>query len=293
MKRGWLGCSLLLAWLALLAVPAWAELTLRDDRGVTLHFDRPPQRIVSLLPSLTEAVCALDACSRLVGVDRYSDWPARVLKLPRLGGLDDVQIERTLALKPDLVLMSSSERVSERLQALGLKVMVLDSQTHADVQRTLVLLARMLGEPAKGELLWVAIQQQIGSAAARVPARLRGRKVYYEVDPTPFAASEDSFIGQTLKRLGMGNAVPAAMGSFPALNPEYVVRAQPDIIMSGRAELATMAARPGWSGLRALRQHQTCGFDTAASYLLVRPGPRLGEAAMLLADCLAALPPLR
>src|SRR5438046_90182 len=71
-----------------------APVEVRDDTGRVLRLEQPPQRIVSLLPSLTEAVCALGACAQLVGVDRYSNWPASVGALPRLGGLDDPGIER-------------------------------------------------------------------------------------------------------------------------------------------------------------------------------------------------------
>src|SRR4051812_47432960 len=83
---------------------AMAQVELRDDRGATHRFSTPPQRIVSLLPSLTESICALGACSRLVGTDRYSNSPASVMSLPKLGGLDDAQVERIVALRPDVVL---------------------------------------------------------------------------------------------------------------------------------------------------------------------------------------------
>jgi iron complex transport system substrate-binding protein len=69
-----------------------------DDRGIALELARPPQRIVTMLPSLAEMVCELGACDRLVGVDDYSNWPAQVRGLPRLGGLEDTNIERVLAL---------------------------------------------------------------------------------------------------------------------------------------------------------------------------------------------------
>ena len=74
----------------------------------------PPQRIVSLLPSITESVCALGACARLIGVDRYSNWPDSVKALPQLGGLDDPAIERIVGLKPDLVLAAPSSRATDR-----------------------------------------------------------------------------------------------------------------------------------------------------------------------------------
>ena len=270
-----------------------AEVSLRDDRGATLVLAAPPQRIVSLLPSVTESVCALGACARLVGTDRFSNWPASVLALPKLGGLEDAQIERIVALKPDVVLVSASARVTDRLEALGLKVLVLESRDHADVKRTLDVLAQMLGTQAQAGRVAAAIERETRAAVARVPAALRGKRVYFEVDATPFAAGPGSFIGETLARLGVANAVPAGLGPFPKLNPEYVVRLQPDIMMANDRNLADMAKRPGWASLRALRNGQSCGFTSERYELLIRPGPRMGEAAGVLADCLAALDKVR
>ena len=81
-----------------------APITVQDDRGASVTFAQPPMRIVSLLPSLTETVCALGACDRLVAVDRYSNHPAAVRALPRAGGGLDPDLERVLALEPDVVL---------------------------------------------------------------------------------------------------------------------------------------------------------------------------------------------
>src|SRR4029453_6170705 len=99
---------------------------------------------VSLLPSMAEFVCALDACGRLVGVDDYSNHPASVRALPHVGGLEDARGETIAPLKPDLVLAPTSSRALERLQSLGLKVLALEPRTFADVQRVLALLGPLL-----------------------------------------------------------------------------------------------------------------------------------------------------
>jgi iron complex transport system substrate-binding protein len=273
---------------ALVTSAAMAQATVRDDRGATHGFATPPQRIVSLLPSLTETVCALGACSRLVGTDRYSNWPASVLALPKLGGLEDAQVERIVALRPEVVLAARSARVIDRLEALGLRVVVVESQTHADVRRTAVLLAHMLGSPAQADRVWDAIEHDLRRASQRVPPALRGQRVYFEVSSVPHAAGAGSFIGETLARLGMGNIVPPELGPFPQLNPEYVVRARPDIVMASRVALGSMSSRPGWQAIAALRG-RSCGFDTERYEVLIRPGPRMGEAALAMADCLAGL----
>ena len=103
-----------------------AGLQVTDDRGVTVSLAQSPQRIVSLLPSLTETVCELGQCHRLVGVDRYSNHPASVRKLPQTGGGIDPNIEAIVALRPDVVLMAASSRGVQRLESLGLKVLMLE-----------------------------------------------------------------------------------------------------------------------------------------------------------------------
>lgn len=295
-QRAARGPALLAQWLLALAcawlVPAWAAaqaIQLRDDRGTEHRLSAPPQRIVSMLPSLTETAWVLGVGSRLIGVDRYSNWPAEIAKLPHLGGLDDAQIEAIAALKPDLILASTSSRAMERLEALGFTVVRLKSESHADVRRTLDLVARLLGKPDEGARVWAGLMREIDAAATRVPGALRGQRVYFEIGGGPYAAGTTSFIGETLARLGMGNIVPAELGPFPKLNPEFVVRAKPDLIMGVRREQAALVARPGWNALPAVRDRRLCGFETPQYEMLIRPGPRMGEAAGLLADCLARL----
>ena len=282
-------------WGMALAAPlaAAAGYSVEDDRGRRIELPAPPQRVVSLLPSLTETVCALKACTRLVGTDRWSNWPAEVLALPKLGGLEDTQIERLVALKPDLVLSAGSSRANDRLEALGLRVMALEPKNLQDTERVIGKVAQALGDPAAGAALWQRLQQRVAAAAARVPAAVRGQTVYFEVGSAPYAAGEASFIGEVLTRLGMAHTVPAALGPFPKLNPEFVVRAQPQIIMASSRSLADMPNRPGWSALQALRDQRHCGFPAERWEMLIRPGPRLADAADALADCLVGLPALR
>jgi len=261
-----------------------------DDRGIAVHFTRPPQRIVSLLPSLTETVCALGQCARLVGVDRYSNFPDSVKKLPQVGGGLDPNVEAIVALKPDLVLMATSTRLDAQLQALGIKVLALEPKNHADVKRTLEALAKAL---ASGDALavWRDIDARLQTAAQSLPPQVANTRVYFEVNRAPFAAGESSFIGETLTRLGAKNIVPAKLGAFPQLNPEFVVRANPDVIMVGDMNYAGMDSRPGWAGIRAIRRGHVCVFTPAQADMLVRPGPRMADGAQLMARCLKdALP---
>ena len=262
-------------------------MTLFDDQQKKVELAKPAQRIVSLLPSLTETVCALGQCAKLVGVDRYSNWPESVKSLPRMGGGIDPNIESIVAQKPDLVLLAGSTRGIERLQSLGITVLSLEPRTHADVKRVVLTIAQALGLTlTEGERVWRDIDAGVETAVQSLSAQARLQRVYFEVSPTPYGASESSFIGETLLRMGVGNILPAALGPFPQINPEFVVRAQPDVILAGDSSRQSLLQRPGWPQLKAVRQERLCVFPQDQADVVVRAGPRMAEGARLMAQCL-------
>jgi iron complex transport system substrate-binding protein len=288
-RRRWRSALAALCGLLVSGAVVAAPYELQDEGGARVRFEAPPQRIVSLLPSLTETVCALGACARLVGVDRYSNFPAEVQALPQLGGGIDPNLEALVRLQPDLVLLSRASRLEGRMRALGLKVMVLEPQRHADVERVLTTLGQVLYGPGdvRAAQVWHGIQDGVARAAASVPVSARQARVYIEVNQGPYAASPASYIGETLARLGPSNIVPATLGPFPKLNPEFVVRADPDVIMVGNRSMQGGFTYPGWERLRAVRTQRVCVFTTAEADILVRSGPRMDQAAAIMARCLA------
>jgi iron complex transport system substrate-binding protein len=255
-----------------------------DDRNTTVTLRTPAQRIVSMLPSLTESVCALGKCSVLVGVDRFSNFPKSVDALSRLGGIADANIEGIVRLKPDLVLVEKSSPLIARLQSLGISVMAFDVQSMADVQRTLRQLDKVLGSAESGAV-WERIQLEIARASRALSPSQKAAWVYFEVNSAPFAAGKTSFIGELLDRLGMQNIATEKMGAYPKINPEFVVQSRPDLIMTTEASPKQLAQRPGWKSIPAIEANRICFFSAAQSDVLVRPGPRMGEAAGLIADC--------
>ncbi|MEJ6008049.1 helical backbone metal receptor [Paucibacter sp. AS339] len=276
----WLACGLLAT-----AAAAQGRVEIKDDLGQTTQWAKPPHRIVTLLPSLTETICELGACDRLVGVDRYSNFPAQVNRLPKLGGLDDTQIETVVSLKPDVVLVAPSSRVSDRLRGLGLTVVTLETKSYADVQRVLDKLGQLL-QISDAQAIWRRIDATVGAAAQSIPAQARGTLVYYEVDRSPYAAGPVSFMGETMARLGARNIITPEMGPFPKISPEYVVRAKPQLIMIGRRNVEGLYQRPGWDRIPAIANKRVCVFDAEQSDVMSRPGPRMGEAAQIMARCL-------
>jgi iron complex transport system substrate-binding protein len=283
------GASMLLCAFAVafaFALQAQAQaLQVTDDRGVTVELPQPPRRIVSLVPSLTEIVCELNACDRLVGIDDFSNWPPPARKLPRLGGLDDANIEMIVALKPDLVMLSSSSRAIGRLEDLGIKVVALQPKSVADLRRAWHQVGTAVGAGGAREA-WDRVEAGVDAAARSLPAALRGTTVYFEVNSGPYAASEASFIGELLTRVGAANVVPGRLGPFPKLNPEFVMRADPQVIMISDRNARALKDRPGWDRIRAVRTGRVCMFTAEQGDVLVRPGPRMAQAARLMVDCL-------
>jgi iron complex transport system substrate-binding protein len=271
----------------LFATTSAQAITVKDDLNRTVQFDRAPQRVVSMLPSLTETVCALKQCHRLVGVDRYSNFPASVKKLPQLGGGLDPNIEAIVALKPDVVLMAGSSKGYARLIELGVRVVLLEPKNQADVLRSLQVMGDLFDIPPKQGALavWAELQQGIQTASKLLPAPMLGSSVYFEAG-APYAAGEASFVGELMTALGLKNIVPASMGPFPALNPEFVVAANPSVIMLGETSLKELAGRPGWRRLTAIREQRVCSFSSEERDMLVRPGPRMVQGAQLMVSCI-------
>lgn len=289
--KGRLSITAALAFV-LAAAPA-ASLSVRDDMGREVTFNQPPQRIVSLLPSLTETVCELGACDRLVATDRFSDWPAQVQALPKTGGLEDAEIEEIVRLRPDLVLLSRSQRITDRLRELGVESFALDTQTYAAIAHIVTTLGTILALPERSAAINQEIARAVRDIGKQASAKRRGSgpTAYIEVDGAPYAAGPESFIGEMSTRLGIRNIVTADLGPFPKINPEYVVRHDPDVIFLLHSDILHLADRPGWDQIRAVKEHRLCSFPSAVLSTIIRPGPRVAEGMRAMEDCLERVSP--
>jgi cobalamin transport system substrate-binding protein len=291
-------CSLVFGIAAVAFAPACGAapappIVVRDDLGHEITLAHPPQRLISLLPPLTETVCELGECGRLVATDRYSNWPDSVKALPKTGGLEDPLIEAIVRLHPDLVLLSSAQRITARLRELGIESVALDTQTYAHISHVITVIGTILDVPERAAALNRRIEAEVREIGEQTIAARRGAapSVYFEVDPGPYAAGPESFIGEMLARLGARNIVDANLGPFPKLNPEYVVRRNPDIIFISPADAPHLADRPGWDQIRAVREKRICSFPPDVRDTIVHGGPRIADGMRAIAGCLARMTP--
>ena len=252
-----------------------------------------PQRIISLLPSATETVCALGACNRLIGVDEFSLDPPQVRALPQLGKTWQPDIERIVALRPDLVLVGHVAGVIQRLQAAKIPYMVADATTMNQVHATLFKLDGVL-KTQQADKVWQRMQQHVNAIASELKKQGgdAALKVYLEVDPAMYSAGPNSFMGQLLTRLGVSNIAPESATQFMRLSPEFVLRADPDLIILAHHgdNSRKLDERPGWQHMRAMqpqqRSYRVCQLTEDEARAATRPGPRLDLAAEVFANCI-------
>ena len=258
-------------------------LTLTDDLGRKVTLQAEPRRVVSVLPSTTETLCALGLCERLVGVDDYSDFPTSVSKLPKVGGLYNPNIEAMVALKPDLVLVSKYGKLAESLVAAGITVLAINPETYDEVFSKTLVLGRVMNREAQAKTLVIQMRRDIAKIEILTKNAVRKPTAYYEVDPTPYTAGPNSFIGVLLGKAGAVNIIPASLGDFPKISSELVVQQNPQLILG--VDLATAKARPGWANIAAVKSERVTAIvpGSALDNLLTRPGPRLPLALAALA----------
>lgn len=245
-----------------------------------------PLRVVSLLPSTTELVCELGACDRLVAVDQHSNYPQSIRALPRVGSMGTWSIEALVRARPDLVLMPRDPQLAERLKQLGLTHRVVDPRNLVEVRASFGEVAQDLGlGAARGERLWQSLQSQMQSLRAAMPASALRQRVHVELDSAGYVAGPSSYLGELVQALGMRHALTLENPPYPHLSPEWVVRAQPDWLLLLFTPTTPLPQRPGWTQLSAVKARQVCAYSPDEVDVLVRPGPRLAQAARLLVQC--------
>jgi iron complex transport system substrate-binding protein len=249
------------------------------------------ERVVSLVPSMTEAIVALGERSRLVARTDY-DLGRDLASLPSVGGATDPSLERILALQPDLVLVwqdSGLPPVKARLEAMGLRTEPVASSSLGDFRRSLARLGELLGVPERAARLIRTIHDSLGAVGAWVAQRPPVR-VFYMVWPNPLITTGSGTYVDTLITLAGGvNIFADAPTAWPTVTFEALLRRDPDVIVWPRrlderdTAAQALRTRPGWRRLRAIRRGRLVSVDVD---LFNRPGPRLALAARALARAL-------
>ncbi len=251
-----------------------------------------PLRVVSLAPSLTELLFAMDLGDTLIGRSSACDYPAAARDLPSVGGFGRPNPEMLHRLRPDLVITTDLEKpgLRRQLERQGATVRVLPCESWAELRAAARELGALLNASAQADR-WV---QQMETRIERLQARSSRRplderpKVYVEVWGNPvMTVGKDAFLNEVIAWAGGRNVAADVAGRYPTISGEWVVREDPDVILVAYmlADLPAAQAirrRLGWSGIAGLRENRM--VDDVDPDWLLRPGPRLLDGAEALAD---------
>ena len=253
-----------------------------------------PAAIVSLSPTATEMLFAVGAGDQVIAVDEFSNYPPEA-PVTELSGFRP-NLEAIAAYGPDLVMMSGNpEEIASGLEALGIPVLIHEAALSLDdVYRQMLQVGAATGHSgAAGELV-ASIREEIGGLVDRYADPGLGLTFYHEISDTFFSATSSTFIGTVYGLFGLENIADAADPDgygYPQLSAEYILEADPDIIFYGCAVWCgttadSIAERPGWSELQAVRNGYLFEFDDDLSS---RWGPRVIEFVRLVGRTLQAL----
>jgi iron complex transport system substrate-binding protein len=250
----------------------------------------PPQRIVSLAPSLTETLFALGLGDRVVGVTRFCAHPPVARELPQVGGYLDPNYEALVALEPDLVvLIPSSAETGRRLESLGIPVLPVDQHDVAGVLQSITVLAVTCGVPGRGIELRASIEERLTAVAELVAGVPRPRAVVVVghdvgggVVRRVWAAGPDTFYDDVLEVAGGVNAVAGGISRYPELSREGLAALDPDVVLDVIAGVEERGIdldeiRAGWQELVELRVVREARVSILEGDVMVVPGPRLPE----------------
>jgi iron complex transport system substrate-binding protein len=250
--------------------------TIRAANGA-VTITKKPVRIVSLSPTSTETLYAVGAGRQIVAVDELSNYPRRAPRT-KLSGFRP-NAEAIAAYRPDLVVVASEGGVAE-LERLGIKVLQLPAATTlAGAYRQVSQLGRATGHPRLAATTVKRMRARIAAAVRSVHTRTRRLAVYHELTTDFYSVTSRTFIGQIYRLFGLRNIADAAGGTsdYPQLSGEYIIAANPDLIVLADSKCcgqryATVAARPGWSTINAVRSRRVVAMDDD---IASRWGPRI------------------
>jgi iron complex transport system substrate-binding protein len=251
-----------------------------DEAGRTVRVPVSPARIVSLAPSLTEAVYALGLQDRLVGDTDFCDYPSEAQKKPKVGGGINPNLEVIASLHPDLVLVTKSFNRLDTVRALdnlGIPSYSTDPHTVDEIISSTEKLADVLGAPDAGKSLADDLQRRLATLQAKI-ALLPQTRVLFVVWMQPLmSVGKSTFVADALRKAGADSIVESGQ-DWPQMDLEEVVHLQPDYLVfaeshsnSGTSDFDSLSVTPGWRLLDAVHNHRIAVVSEA----VIRPAPRI------------------
>ncbi len=272
---GWLAAGASLVWVA--AGTAAAQISAVDDSGHRIALNAPAKRIVSLAPHTTELLFAAGAGERVVGVSAYSDYPAQASRLPSVGDAMRADLERVIALKPDLIVAWKSGNNAgqlARLRALGFAVFDSEPRKLDDIASSLERLGTLAGSDM-GRTAAEQFRRELGALRSRYAARTPVT-VFYQIWPSPLMTLNDAHIvSEAIRVCGGVNVFGSLAPLVPTVSRESVLNADPQVIFISDEDPQAFDRWRSFGKLTAVRHNTLYRVNGS---VLNRAGPRMAGA---------------
>jgi iron complex transport system substrate-binding protein len=277
-------------YMVVTVMPAVARIVV-DQVGQSIDVPEKPLRVVSLAPGLTEMIFSLQAEDKLVAATRYSNYPEAAKKLPRVGSYIQLDLERIVALKPDLCLATKDgnpRRTVDAIRALGIPVFAINPRSLEQIMDSFRLLGNVLGASKRAEELVSDLNHRIALVKEKVAATLAEPTTFFQIADMPIvSAGKNSFIDKFITLAG-GINLAGSMTGYPRFSWENIMILQPEVVLISSmggdksAELLK-AAWLKWPEIPAVRNNQLHIVDAD---LFNRPTARLITGLEILAEIL-------
>ena len=276
---------------------AVSETTVAAEFPVTVGdttLDAEPQRIVSMSATATEMLFAIGAGDRVIAVDNFSNFPAETASLEKLDAYEP-NVEAISALNPDLVIISYDPgNLVEQLTALSIPVFTASAVANLDeAYAQIEQLGALTGQLAEAVQTSGAMQAAIAEIVAGVTKTDPPLTYFYELDPTPYTVTSNTFIGGVMALLGLVNIADGVEegNDYPQLSAEIIVEKNPDIVFLADTKCCaqsaeTFGARDGFGGLKAVELGSIIGLDDD---IASRWGPRLVDLVRAVAEAITSV----
>lgn len=262
--------------------------TVTDELARQVQLPEQIERIVSLAPSITESVFAIDQGHRLVGVTQYSNYPAQARDLPIVGSYINLNVEKIVELQPDLCLATKDGNpysAIRQLERAGIPVYALDPRDLPAIMETIQDLGRVLGAEEKARQVAGVMQQKIQEIKEVVGQAESRPRVFYQIGVSPIvSAGKDTFAHELITLAG-GENVAAKANQYPRYSREDVLVFNPDVILintMGKEEIMVQEEKEKWQKFHQIRAVKNGRIHALNPDLFNRPTPKLTRALAIL-----------
>lgn len=273
--------------LALLCTPLHAAITVRDDAGNAVTLARPAQRVIAMAPHITELLFAAGGGEHVVGAMNFSDYPAAAKRVPQVGSNEQIDMERILALKPDLLVVwksGNTARQLEQLRSLGVPMFYSEPQKLDEVATSLTRLGQLLGTEPAAQAAARDYRARIAALSAAY-ARRPPVRVFYQIWDKPlFTLNGDHISSDVMRLCGGQNVFAAQKVVAPSVSTEAVLQENPEAIIGSERAGQPDAGIYLWKqypGMQAVKRGNLFALDGET---LTRATPRIADAAAQLCE---------